>query len=1567
MCGYSHGNDPLHIDSDNDPENPDSDFCIHKRGIIKNTLESNLNQAITSYSRNNATGEYKLPKLTETDWDQVLTNVSIITFIQNIPIGMKYYNNYAIATSTVNKEYVDPDEIYLNASNGDSEYYHTRYCSKLGENDLIGYRSIDYVQKSYTEKNASGNDETKYYYRHSNGDAIDANQACYYCLVQRSLYEENKTDKKEKAYNTALARERYVARMSKLPLPEDFSAELLAVTSVLTESGEYTSFGSAMAYIENIKTGEIFQRKSSVSTKISKEDKEFVVRGDNSSVWNGTTGVKDASTTSLDSRAEVTEEEPVGKSCYTTDDKIKVVINGYDANGIYITYDVEDGNPEYGAGKRNEFNYGTTIAHDIGTGYINVRLHYTTNYTLGRETGLEAWANINENDNLTIVAKTKGIKGKIRLKFTNNSGKVLYSKDIFEVNYGDAIYCEIPSDISWYEQEWRVSVLDTDNGGLGIGGEVKYYTIRDKAGLEGLSKATTNGGAKTVSRIFYLINNISMGDTIINPICKYTSNWFDGYFGSGMYHSADGYVEKGEQYGINNLKIEIDDNSEPAFGLFGWVGNQATIENLKISTTISNPNNVKGKYKVGGLAGFADAGNSINNVKVEKSTIIGSAYVGGCVGESKKQLNNCVISNTTVSSIGTENVIEWKGKKYNTIYVGGIAGLTEEQATINNCQVIENSKIGEGSITIDSNISYNKDRYYVGGMVGYSNTIVSSPTIEANTIVKGGAIKGTLWNENKETYTGGVIGYKNTSQGIGGEFNVKCTVDGHDNVGGIIGFNAGGDINDVSFNGTIKGDGENIGGIVGCNTGGNITNCTNTITINVTGKNVGGIVGCNNKKNITNCKNNALIKGKENVGGIAGITYSTTIKSCNNFGNIEAKEGVGPDYWIMWKIYTGTGGIAGKLYTSTVEQSANSGNIKSTVNVGGIAGLNWCSKVYYSYNKGNVEATSVSGQVGGICGHGSGVDILGCYNIGNIKGKKDLAGIMGSCVNDTKYPDVDLEKYEDKYLYLDFTPGEIHNYFKYCYNAGNVTDTSDSVLGIKVDSSAGILGKRMLGLNDISMSITFVECYFLDNVKQKGYKAPDIDKKDSNVHKMSEEELKRQLYIWASNDAGNGGLFINDNYIYNTITPLETNKGYEGYGVLWWELESYNRTEFYIGSYYSKKEEGKDITKYRAIEDEHFVTIKIGGESVTIDDNNKKHFDDGGVNANLHSWIMLIKDGSYNLEASAKDYGKATQENYNINSTSKNKILALLHTGVENAVLTKSGETTYNWDHYFSENVPHRYRFNFTPVIEGTDLDGEWAKEDYRNEIYKKSTRFGKSTEESSSSNIAQVYLDGLDGTFNRRTGKTYYEWEYYKVGERYWFGTKHFGAWCWKKGSNVYGPYKDKDSVELDSKCTISIPMQSLKNATNELDLSYNPETCKVSKADLSIKFKYWINDNIISKLDFTGSAAKLTEKLGISQVTDHLTYQASFGNVSSEEIKQEINYSLYTTGEFAKDGNMEARLNVLDSNVINSDSNESVNLSLEWDAKWLGIHVAISEVNFEVEYTIATEDEGIFRFYDL
>lgn len=189
----------------NNPDDRGSIFVRHKNEIIKQTLISNLEQAITGYSRNSA-GNYELPILTDEDWDQILRNVSIVTFVQGIPIGMKYYNNYVVATSTANKEFVNPDEIYINDN---SSYYHMPYCDKISKNDSYeAYRNIDYIARYYNDNN----DKTVQYYKHKK-DSVSS-QECYYCLVQRNLYnktnDEDKLKKIKEAYTSALYRERYV-------------------------------------------------------------------------------------------------------------------------------------------------------------------------------------------------------------------------------------------------------------------------------------------------------------------------------------------------------------------------------------------------------------------------------------------------------------------------------------------------------------------------------------------------------------------------------------------------------------------------------------------------------------------------------------------------------------------------------------------------------------------------------------------------------------------------------------------------------------------------------------------------------------------------------------------------------------------------------------------------------------------------------------------------------------------------------------------------------------------------------------------------------------------------------------------------------------------------------------------------------------------------------------------------------------------------------------------------------------------------------------------------------------
>lgn len=213
----------FNITESNDIEKVGSPISEHKREVMINHITSNLNLSISNYARNNENGNsYRLPVLTALDWDQIFKNISMVAFFQGVPIGLKTYNNYAIATSTLNRDYVAPDELYF-TSNATS--YHRPYCTELSlaevKNDYTGYRSVEYSLRTIEKKD----DKALYYYQHSKQPATPTNKssdlACYYCLVNKANYEKTidiaspTAEQREikniqaKAYREALARERY--------------------------------------------------------------------------------------------------------------------------------------------------------------------------------------------------------------------------------------------------------------------------------------------------------------------------------------------------------------------------------------------------------------------------------------------------------------------------------------------------------------------------------------------------------------------------------------------------------------------------------------------------------------------------------------------------------------------------------------------------------------------------------------------------------------------------------------------------------------------------------------------------------------------------------------------------------------------------------------------------------------------------------------------------------------------------------------------------------------------------------------------------------------------------------------------------------------------------------------------------------------------------------------------------------------------------------------------------------------------------------------------------------------
>ena len=219
------------LGNQNDPEDEASIFNDHRRNIIKASIQDNLSQAIASYNQNSESlgtlVNFQMPILSETEWDQVLSNVCLITFVQGMQVGTKVFNDYSIVTSTTNKEYISPDSIYYVNESDDNEegyrYYHKIDCPKLKDDQkIVGYRNSDFKIMSYEVENKVSHVEKKddvvqsieyekdknYYY------SMRQELACYDCIVNSSYQPvdwKNNTiyANRRQAYYTALARERF--------------------------------------------------------------------------------------------------------------------------------------------------------------------------------------------------------------------------------------------------------------------------------------------------------------------------------------------------------------------------------------------------------------------------------------------------------------------------------------------------------------------------------------------------------------------------------------------------------------------------------------------------------------------------------------------------------------------------------------------------------------------------------------------------------------------------------------------------------------------------------------------------------------------------------------------------------------------------------------------------------------------------------------------------------------------------------------------------------------------------------------------------------------------------------------------------------------------------------------------------------------------------------------------------------------------------------------------------------------------------------------------------------------
>ena len=208
---------------------------------------------------------------------------------------------------------------------------------------------------------------------------------------------------------------------------------------------------------------------------------------------------------------------------------------------------------------------------------------------------------------------------------------------------------------------------------------------------------------------------------------------------------------------------------------------------------------------------------------------------------------------------------------------------------------------------------------------------------------------------------------------------------------GLFGYiGSGGTVENLTVSGTVSVIGNSyVGGVVGWNNGGTIENCHNTVAVSGSGTDIriGGVVGWNDKGTVKNCSNTGKVSGEGSVGGVVGENSGIgTVANCYNTGEVSGDDNP-------------AGGVVGEN-GGTVENCSNTGKVSGTGGMqapaGGVVGQNR-GTVENCSNTGKVSGSGSGGSAGGVVGWNSGSGtITNCYNTGSVSESWYIGGVVGS-------------------------------------------------------------------------------------------------------------------------------------------------------------------------------------------------------------------------------------------------------------------------------------------------------------------------------------------------------------------------------------------------------------------------------------------------------------------------------------------------------------------------------------------------------------------------------------------
>ena len=242
-------------------------------------------------------------------------------------------------------------------------------------------------------------------------------------------------------------------------------------------------------------------------------------------------------------------------------------------------------------------------------------------------------------------------------------------------------------------------------------------------------------------------------------------------------------------------------------------------------------------------------------------------------------------------------------------------------------------------------------------------------------------------------------------------------ISGQSEVGGLVGYNNGGALQNSYASNTVSGSGEFIGGLVGESEHGTVETsyATGKVSGGASSFDIGGLVGLNEFGMVETSYATGAVSGPNNVGGLVGLNFGATVQTSHATGAVSGGSNLGGlvgSNSILGSVQTSfaTGAVSGSSdlgglvgYNSfLVENSYATGAVSGSSELGGLVGYNE-STVQSSYATGAVSGSTNSTDLGGLVGHNSAGTVQWSYATGAVSGgagSSNLGGLVGFNDND---------------------------------------------------------------------------------------------------------------------------------------------------------------------------------------------------------------------------------------------------------------------------------------------------------------------------------------------------------------------------------------------------------------------------------------------------------------------------------------------------------------------------------------------------------------------------------------